>query len=132
GMFGIALWDTRARALILARDRFGEKPLFYAHEAGDAAGGGRMLFASELKSLLAVPGFRRTIAPEAVRDYVSFGYVPSPGSIFRGVLKLPPGHYLRYADGRADLHRYYTLDFGSKRLQDEGEAEEELAALLHQ
>jgi asparagine synthase (glutamine-hydrolysing) len=132
GMFGIALWDTRARALILARDRFGEKPLFYAHEAGDAAGGGRLLFASELKSLLAVPGFRRTIAPEAVRDYVSFGYVPSPGSIFRGVLKLPPGHYLRYAGGRADLHRYHTLDLGSKRLQDEGEAEEELAALLHQ
>ncbi|HEY6476313.1 MAG TPA: asparagine synthase (glutamine-hydrolyzing) [Polyangia bacterium] len=132
GMFGIALWDTRARALILARDRFGEKPLFYALQAGDAAGGGRLLFASELKSLLAVPGFLPTLAPGAVRDYVSYGYVPSPGSIFRGVLKLPPGHYLRYVDGRADLHRYYTLDLAPKRLQDEAEAEEELAALLHQ
>src|SRR4051812_44627111 len=57
GMFGIALWDTRTRALVLARDRFGEKPLFYSH-VGD-----RLLFASELKSLLQVPGFRREIAP---------------------------------------------------------------------
>ncbi len=132
GMFGIALWDERARALILARDRFGEKPLFYTHEAHEGGGGGRLLFASELKSLLAVPGFRPAIANEAVRAYVSFGYVPSPGSIFRGVLKLPPGHYLRYADGRADLRRYYTLDLGSKRLHSEAEAEEELASLLHQ
>jgi asparagine synthase (glutamine-hydrolysing) len=79
-----------------------------------------------------VPGFRPAVANEAVRAYVSFGYVPSPGSIFRGVLKLPPGHYLRYADGRADLRRYYTLDLGSKRLRSEAEAEEELASLLHQ
>src|SRR5580704_17492395 len=62
GMFGIALWDRRSRALILARDRFGEKPLFYSFQAGEA--GGRLLFASELKSLLAVPGFKREIAPE--------------------------------------------------------------------
>jgi asparagine synthase (glutamine-hydrolysing) len=132
GMFGIALWDTRARALILARDRFGEKPLFYAHEPQESGGSGRLLFASELKSLLAVPAFRPTVAEEAVRGYVSFGYVPSPGSIFRGVLKLPPGHYLRYADGRADLRRYYRLDLAPKRLHSEAEAEEELASLLHQ
>jgi len=94
GMFGIALWDTRTRTLVLARDRFGEKPLFYSDE------GQRLLFASELKSLLAVPGFRREIDPEAVRGYVCFGYVPTPISIFRGVQKLPPGHYLRYVDGR--------------------------------
>jgi asparagine synthase (glutamine-hydrolysing) len=129
GMFGIALWDARARVLTLARDRFGEKPLFYALEAH---GGGRLLFASELKSLLAVPGFRPPVDDVAVRDYVSFGYVPSPGSIFRGVLKLPPGHYLRYADGRLALHRYYQLDLAPKRLHDEREAEEELAGLLDQ
>jgi asparagine synthase (glutamine-hydrolysing) len=129
GMFGIALWDARTRALTLARDRFGEKPLFYARDASD---GGRLLFASELKSLLAVPGFRPAIAPEAVRHYVSFGYVPSPGSIFRGVLKLPPGHYLRFADGHLELHRYFQLDLAPKRLHDEREAEEELAGLLDQ
>ncbi len=102
GMFGIALWDTRTRALILARDRFGEKPLFYSLQAGaDGEAGGRLLFASELKSLLAVPGFKREIDPEAVRAYVCFGYVPTPGSIFRGVHKLPPGHSLRFVDGTA-------------------------------
>jgi asparagine synthase (glutamine-hydrolysing) len=132
GMFGIALWDARTRELILARDRFGEKPLFYALEPSGASNGGRLLFASELKSLLAVPGFQPSIAPQAVRDYVSFGYVPAPGSIFRGVLKLPPGHYLRYADGRLALHRYFQLDLGPKRLHDEREAEEELAGLLDQ
>jgi asparagine synthase (glutamine-hydrolysing) len=126
GMFGIALWDTRTRTLLLARDRFGEKPLFYADD------GARLLFASELKSLLQVPGFRREIAPEAVRAYVCFGYVPNPGSIFRGVSKLPPGHYLRFADGQASVHRYYQLQLGPKHRLSELEAEEELARLLDQ
>jgi asparagine synthase (glutamine-hydrolysing) len=126
GMFGIALWDTRSRALLLARDRFGEKPLFYADD------GQRLLFASELKSLLRVPGFHPEIAPDAVRAYVCFGYVPTPGSIFRGVSKLPPGHFLRFVDGRASVHRYYTLGFGPKHRLGEAEAEEELARLLDQ
>jgi asparagine synthase (glutamine-hydrolysing) len=135
GMFGIALWDTRTRTLVLARDRYGEKPLFYA-EQDDAGGGGargrRLLFASELKSLLQVPGFRPEVAPDAVRAYVCFGYVPTPGSIFRGVAKLPPGHYLRYVNGRASVHRYYTLELTPKHRLSEAEAEEELARLLDQ
>jgi asparagine synthase (glutamine-hydrolysing) len=131
GMFGIALWDRRARALILARDRFGEKPLFYSLQAGEAGQtGGRLLFASELKSLLAVPGFKREIAPEAVRSYVCFGYVPTPGSIFRDVHKLPPGHSLRFVDGRLDLRRYYRLDLEPQHELGEREAEEQLASLL--
>src|SRR5580704_7584046 len=131
GMFGIALWDRRSRALILARDRFGEKPLFYSFQPGEAGeAGGRLLFASELKSLLAVPGFKRQIAPEAVRSYVCFGYVPTPGSIFRDVHKLPPGHSLRFVDGRLDLRRYYRLELEPKHALDEHEAEEQLATLL--
>jgi asparagine synthase (glutamine-hydrolysing) len=126
GMFGIALWDARNRILLLARDRFGEKPLFYSE-----AGGG-LVFASELKSLLAVPGFPLAVDPEAVRAYVCFGYVPVPGSIFRGVRKLPPGHFLRLADGRSTVAPYYRLDFGPKLLLTEAEAEEELARLLDQ
>ncbi len=133
GMFGIALWDSRARALILARDRFGEKPLFYSFQAGEAGeAGGRLLFASELKALLAVPGFKREIAPEAVRAYVCFGYVPTPGSIFRDVHKLPPGHSLRFVDGRPELRRYYRLDLEPKHELDEREAEEQLARLLEE
>jgi asparagine synthase (glutamine-hydrolysing) len=124
GMFGIALWDTRKRELVLARDRFGEKPLFYTVE------GGRLLFASELKSLLAVPGFRPALSPDAVRAYVAFGYVPTPGSIFAGVQKLPPGHLLRFVDGRAETRRYYELSFSPKHELSEPEAEERLAVLL--
>jgi asparagine synthase (glutamine-hydrolysing) len=124
GMYGIAIWDTRRRALYLARDRFGEKPLFYADD------GRRLVFASELKSLLAVPGLRTEIDPEAVRSYVCFGYVPTPQSIFRGIRKLPPGHYLRYADGRVSKRRYYELTLEPKHALDEDEAVEELATLL--
>jgi asparagine synthase (glutamine-hydrolysing) len=124
GMFGLALWNTRTRTLTLARDRFGEKPLFYVET------GGRLAFASELKSLLQVPGFRPEVDPAAVRAYVCFGYVPTPGSIFAGVRKLPPGHYLRFVDGAATLHRYYTLALGPKHTRSEADAEEELAHLL--
>ena len=127
GMFGIALWDRRARTLVLARDRFGEKPLFYSHSAH---AGGRLLFASELKSLLRVPGFRRAVAPEAVRAYVCFGYVPTPGSIFEGVQKLPPGHTLRFVDGQVSVRRYYQLDLAPKHQLSEADAEQELARLL--
>jgi len=126
GMFGVALWNTRTRTLVLGRDRFGEKPLFYCEERG------RLLFASELKSLLAVPGFRAEVDPEAVRAYVCFGYVPTPGSIFRGVKKLPPGSFLRFVDGRTTVHSYWSLDLLPKHKLDERDAEEELARLLDQ
>lgn len=124
GMFAIALWDTRKRTLLLARDRFGEKPLFYSDD------GTRLAFASELKSLLALPDFRRELDPSAIRAYTCYGYVPTPRSIFAGVAKLAPGHYLRYADGRASLHRYYTLAFAPKTSLSEADAEEELAQRL--
>ena len=130
GCSRIALWDRRSRALLLARDRFGEKPLFYSLQGGEASVGRRLLFASELKSLLVVPGFRREIDPAAVRAYLCFGYVPMPGSIFREVHKLPPGHSLRFVDGRLDLRRYYHLELEPKLEVDELEAEEQLASLL--
>jgi len=130
GMFGLALWDIRNKTLVLARDRFGEKPLFYNDGASDSDGGRRLVFASELKSLLQVPGFRAAVAPEAVRSYVCFGYVPTPGSIFQGVRKLPPGHYLKYVDGRTSVHRYYSLELGPKHQLSEADAEAELARLL--
>ena len=124
GMFAIALWDTRNRTLLLARDRFGEKPLFYADT------GAHIAFASELKSLLALPGFSRDLDTHAIQAYVCFGYVPTPRSIFAGVAKLAPGHYLRYADGRASTHRYYTLAFAPKWSGSEADAEDELAGRL--
>ena len=124
GMFAIAIWDRRTQTLVLARDRFGEKPLFYSHDNS------QLLFASELKSLIQVPGFRRDIDAEALRGYVRYGYVPTPASIFRSARKLPPGHYLRYSEGRIELRRYYALDFSKKLDLPDAQAEERLIELL--
>lgn len=126
GMFAIALWDKRKQTLLLARDRFGEKPLYIADL------GQRLLFGSELKSLLRVPELRAELDPAALQGYVAFGYVPSPHCILKGVSKLQPGHFLRYVDGRTSVHRYYELEFAPKTTLDETEATEELARLLDQ
>ncbi len=98
GMFALALWDREARTLYLARDRFGEKPLYYGRS------GAVFLFASELKALRAHPGFSPEIDRQALAAYLRFGYVPAPWSIYRGVRKLPPAHYLSVsaADGMED------------------------------
>jgi asparagine synthase (glutamine-hydrolysing) len=88
GMFGLAIWDTRTRTLLLARDRIGIKPLYYAQAAG------RLYFGSELKSLLQAPDCAREIDLDALDHYLSFLYTPRDGSIFRGIRKLPPGHVL--------------------------------------
>src|SRR5665213_604221 len=88
GMFGLAIWDRRTRTLLLARDRLGIKPLYYADIAG------RLSFGSELKSLLCVPGMTREIDPRALDHYLSFLYTPGDRSIFKGIRKLPPGHLL--------------------------------------
>ena len=103
GMFGIALWDRRSRTLLLARDRAGIKPLYYAER------GGRLFFASEAKSLLVAGGANRNIDVAALDHYLTFLYTPRDGSIFRGVRKLPPGHLLRWNDGRATVKAYWEL-----------------------
>ena len=126
GMFGIALWDARTQQLLLARDRFGEKPLYVAETPG------RLAFASELKSLLQLRDFDAGIDRDALSGYVAFGYVPGPRSILQGVRKLQPGHYLRYRDGRCETQAYYTIGFEPKTNLNEDEACEELAALLDQ
>src|SRR5947209_12298596 len=90
GMFAIALWDSNRRRLVLGRDRVGKKPLVYRHEPG------RLLFASELKSILQVPGLPRDIDPAAIDEYLTYQYVPHPNTIFRGFKKLPPGHLAVY------------------------------------
>jgi len=100
GMFAFALWDEGKETLFLARDRLGKKPLYTAELAD-----GRFLFASELKALLACPDVARDIDPAAIEDYLCFGYVPDPRSIYRGVAKLPPAHRLVWRRGgspRAD------------------------------
>src|SRR5919107_955787 len=94
GMFAFALWDRRERILRLARDRIGEKPLYYGW-----AGGG-LVFGSELKALRAYPGFSAEVDRESLALYMRLGYVPAPHSIYLGIRKLPPGTSLSIDAGR--------------------------------
>lgn len=89
GMFAIALWDTQSRTLHLARDRFGEKPLYYGWVGGD--GKAAFVFGSELKALRAYPGFANPVSRDALALYMRFTYVPAPYSIYQGIFKLEPG-----------------------------------------
>lgn len=92
GMFAFALWDKKKRELFLARDRIGEKPLYYGWV------GKEFVFSSELKSLRMHPNWRTEVDREALASYMNFGYVPTPFSIFSGIKKLLPGTYVRVAD----------------------------------
>lgn len=103
GMFAFAIWDSRRRRLVLARDRIGIKPLYYARLPGC------LLFGSEVKALLAHPQLERRLDITALNLYLSLEYVPTPYSIFAGVNKLPPGHFLIVEDSDAHLERYWDL-----------------------
>lgn len=110
GMFAIALYDERRQCLLLARDRLGEKPLYYA-EPED----GRLLFGSELKALLAYPGFPRALDHQAVDRFFAFGYVPDPLTIFKGARRLEAGHALFVARGKPARPRaYWDVPFGAR------------------
>ncbi|MCP5328958.1 MAG: asparagine synthetase B, partial [Sinobacteraceae bacterium] len=109
GMFALAIWDARDRSLILARDRAGEKPLYWGLIEHD------LYFASELKAFHRIPTFKGSIDCEALRLFCQYAYVPTPRSIYESVYKLPPGHWLRARrtkDGtlRTDLSRYWQLE----------------------
>jgi asparagine synthase (glutamine-hydrolysing) len=122
GMFAFALWDAPRQLLVLARDRLGKKPLFYARH-----GDGAISFASELAALLLDDRIGRQVEPIALAEYLQFGYVPSPHSILRGVEKLEPGTCLTWSPGAAaTVFRYWTLDFEPKHRISYAEAVEEL------
>lgn len=102
GMFAMALWDGPRRRLILARDRMGQKPLFYAETPG-----GGLAFGSEPKAVLAHPAVGRGLDPRGLAEYLFYEYIPAPGSIWKGLKKLPRSHSLVWEGGRAALHRYW-------------------------
>jgi len=104
GMFAIALWDNRLKTLYLARDRVGKKPLYYYYDEK------KLVFASELKAILEVPGIPRQMNFKALDTYFSFGYVPSPMSIFRGIRKLKPGHMARCSLHGVREKEYWDVD----------------------
>lgn len=108
GMFAFAIWDTRGQRICLARDHLGVKPLYYGFTRQ-----GDMVFASELKGLLAHPDVGCEIDPQALEDYMAFGYVPDPKCIYRGIFKLPPGHWLTWRAGEATpvARQYWDVPF---------------------
>jgi asparagine synthase (glutamine-hydrolysing) len=105
GMFAFAIWDARDETLLLARDRLGIKPLYYAETSAGFA------FASEIKALLEIPGFRAEVDRAALDQFMTFLWVPDPKTAFRGVYKLPPAHSLVYRDGRAEISEYWDVRF---------------------
>jgi asparagine synthase (glutamine-hydrolysing) len=124
GMFAIALWDSSSRTLLLARDRAGQKPVHYAER------GGRMYFGSEIKSLLAAGAIDARINLRALDHYLAFLYTPRDESIFEGVRKLPPGHFLRWHDGRIDVAPYWQVSPRETFMGSETDAVAELDGIL--
>src|SRR5215469_7244967 len=125
GMFAFALWDEKRQRLLLARDRFGKKPLHYAIH------GGRLMFGSEIKALLAGDPALAEVDAEGLANFFYFGYIPDPLTAFRRIRKLPPGHLLEFADGQMWLRRYWTLpDYGVYEPKSEEECLEELEERL--
>jgi asparagine synthase (glutamine-hydrolysing) len=102
GMFAFAIWDSRRGVLFLARDRFGEKPLFLLED------GSELYFASEIKALLALPRARPEVNLTAVWDYLAYRYVPGPRTLLRGIRKLAPGSCATYRNGRLVERRYWS------------------------
>jgi asparagine synthase (glutamine-hydrolysing) len=132
GMFAFALWDSTEKQLVLARDRMGEKPLYYGR-AGDA-----LLFGSELKALVAHPSCRGEVNRKALALFLQYGYVPSPFSIYDGISKLPPAHYVVIRDQGREISKSYSY-WNLARVAEQGalraggeaaELIEELHALL--
>ena len=118
GMFGLAVWHEPSQTLVLARDRLGVKPLYYALLPD------QIVFASELKAMLAHPAISRELDVDALAAYLIHEWVPAPQSILRAVRKLPPGHRLVYTGGEAKVERWWDLRYG-------GGSAEEIVGVAH-
>lgn len=124
GMFAFALWDERQQQLFLARDRFGIKPLYYACHAG------RLYFASEIKAILTQPDFPRRTNPVALEAMLTLGFVPGPATMFEGIYKLPPAHFLLARPGTWSIQPYWRLSYSQANKLSLDEAAEGFLELL--
>ena len=125
GMFGLAIWDQKAKTLFLARDRVGIKPLYYCLTKDS------LIFGSEIKAILADPSVSREMAPEFIDRFLTFLYLPGEDTLLKGIHKLEPGHYLLVRDGKPITRRYWDLEFvePAARIEEEN-AEAALLELL--
>lgn len=105
GMFAFAIWDERAKKLLLARDRVGIKPLYYSFNSQ------RFIFASEIKALIADRSVRRDIDPEGIDRFLTFMYMPGEKTLFRDIFKLDAGHFLTAQNGKVNIRQYWDLQF---------------------
>ena len=126
GMFAIALWTKSKRRLLLARDRLGIKPLYFARHGED------LFFGSELKAILIHPEIERRLSLDGLDCYLSLNYVPGPWTLVEGIEKLPPGHWLEWQDGQISSDSYWSLPLGVVRNCSLQAAQEELDSLLRQ
>ncbi|SVE08594.1 uncharacterized protein METZ01_LOCUS461448, partial [marine metagenome] len=124
GMFAFAIFDSRDRSLLLARDRLGIKPLYYADT------GTHLVFGSEIKTVLAHPSVKRDLDPASIDEYLQKRYIPGTRTIYRGINKLAPGHFLRHQDAKTTVEPYWSLSYEKTGPQDEEEAEQELSVRL--
>lgn len=123
GIFGLSLWDSRQKRLLLARDHFGVKPLYYLDD------GQRLFWGSEIKAILAAPGISRSVNLEALDLFLTFRFVPSPHTMFQGIGKLPPGHRL-VVDGRGSrMERYWRP---KPQMVDQSRSEDEVISLFQE
>src|SRR5215211_5002873 len=124
GMFAFAIWDRTRGRLLLARDHFGQKPLFYTESAG------RLTFASEIKALLADDPSLAELSPRALDQYLTMRFVQPPETFFERVRSLPPAHYMVWENGRSRIQRYWDLSYGPKWTYSEQETLERIDELL--
>jgi len=127
GMFAFAIWDNNQKKLFIARDPLGIKPLFYTEISGGLA------FSSEIKSLFKLPHIRQEPDPVKIDEYLTFGYVPGPGTIYKGIYSLLPGHWMEWSNGSLHTHCYWSPEkkYMSTKVS-VNSLVEELDSMLHQ
>ncbi len=126
GMFAFAIWDEEKQELFIARDRLGQKPLYYYRDDD------RFVFASEIKSILQCPFVPRRVNLQALDTYLTLGYVPAPETMFEGIFKLPAGYSLSLSQGHCRLNEYWDLAFNGERPTDLAECRQRLRCLLEE
>lgn len=127
GMFAFALWDKKNRVLFLARDRIGKKPLYYYFEKNS-----KLIFSSEIKAILASGEIDRKINRNAIREYLSYFYVPAPETSFQDIFQLKPAHYALFSKTDFTQKKYWELDFSRKISIAEDKAAQEVSRIVHE
>ncbi|MDC0255914.1 asparagine synthase (glutamine-hydrolyzing) [Bacteriovoracales bacterium] len=121
GMFAFSIIDRKTNELTLCRDQLGQKPLYYYEDSN------LFIFSSEIKAILQHPSVKRQVCPEGLDFYLTLGYCPSPHTMFKGIKKLPPGHYLKVKNNKVSIHQYWKLE--SYKNKNDFSAEEEIKKL---